>query len=107
MGDTNQDDKNTNETADNAPAKKKDWTAADLVKVTEYTDENDNGKEVSNEKLDSLISGPQASKKAVNIRKEDVQMIMEELELPKIIAEKKLIEHNGDVIAATRDLMGF
>lgn len=34
MGDTNQDDKNTNETADNAPAKKKDWTAADLVKVS-------------------------------------------------------------------------
>lgn len=44
--------------------------------MTEYTDENDNGKEVSNEKLDSLISGPQASKKAVNIRKEDVQMIV-------------------------------
>nr|CDP91263.1 Bm141 [Brugia malayi] len=32
---------------------------------------------------------------------------MDELELPRIRAEKKLIEHNGDIIAATKDLLGF
>ncbi|VDK71688.1 unnamed protein product [Onchocerca ochengi] len=92
-------------------SKSKDWAAADLEKVTDFNEDSDIGREVSNEKLDSLISGPSGSlrenRKIVNVRKEDVLLIMDELELPKIRAEKKLIEHNGDVIAATKDLLGF
>ncbi|KHJ81315.1 hypothetical protein OESDEN_18474 [Oesophagostomum dentatum] len=34
-------------------------------------------------------------------------MIMNELELPKSTVEKKLIEVNGDVIAAIKSFMGF
>uniref|UniRef100_A0A915B402 Nascent polypeptide-associated complex subunit alpha-like UBA domain-containing protein n=1 Tax=Parascaris univalens TaxID=6257 RepID=A0A915B402_PARUN len=86
---------------------KHDWAAADLEKVTDFHEDNDNVKEVSNVKLDSLISGPQAARKVVNIRREDVQLIVDELELPRIRAEKKLIEHDGDVIAATKSLLGF
>lgn len=48
--------------------------------MTDYNEDNDNGREVSNEKLDSLISGPSGPKKEirkmVNIRKEDVQIIV-------------------------------
>ncbi|MFH4974644.1 hypothetical protein AB6A40_001353 [Gnathostoma spinigerum] len=78
-----------------------------LFHVTDYHEDNDDRKEVSNEKLGSLINGPRKKKKVVNVRKEDIQMIVDELELPRIRAEKKLIEHNGDVIAATKDLLGF
>ncbi|VDM95367.1 unnamed protein product [Thelazia callipaeda] len=91
--------------------KSKDWAAADLEKVTDFNEDSDNGREVSNEKLDSLISGPsgpsKGNQKIVNIKKEDILLIMHELELPKIRAEKKLIEHNGDIIAAVKDLLGF
>ncbi|VDK43796.1 unnamed protein product [Anisakis simplex] len=78
-----------------------------LLQVTDFHEDNDNAKEVSNVKLDSIISGPQATRKTVNIRREDVQLIVEELELPRIRAEKTLIEHDGDVIAATKALLGF
>ncbi|EJW87197.1 hypothetical protein WUBG_01890 [Wuchereria bancrofti] len=92
-------------------SKSKDWAAADLEKVTDFNEDSDIGREVSNEKLDSLISGPSGprreSGKVVNVKKEDVLLIMDELELPRIRAEKKLIEHNGDIIAATKDLLGF
>ncbi|VDN28862.1 unnamed protein product [Gongylonema pulchrum] len=58
-------------------SKSKDWAAADLVKVTDFNEDNDNGREVSNEKLDSLISGPRKeARKIVNIRKEDVLLIV-------------------------------
>ncbi|KAL3998280.1 hypothetical protein ACH3XW_14430 [Acanthocheilonema viteae] len=92
-------------------SKSKDWAAADLEKVTDFNEDNDIGREVSNEKLDSLISGPSRllmkTGEVVNVRKEDVLLIMDELELPRIQAEKKLIEHNGDIIAAAKDLLSF
>lgn len=47
-----------------------------LLQVTDFHEDNDNVKEVSNVKLDSLISGPQAARKVVNIRREDVQLIV-------------------------------
>lgn len=43
----------------------------------------------------------------VNIKKDDLELIMHELELPKSMVEKKLIEVNGDVIAAIKSFMGF
>uniref|UniRef100_A0A9J2P265 Nascent polypeptide-associated complex subunit alpha-like UBA domain-containing protein n=1 Tax=Ascaris lumbricoides TaxID=6252 RepID=A0A9J2P265_ASCLU len=123
-------DQDEREGAKSTAKNKHDWAAADLEKVkflmapyghmffstyitlhllqvTDFHEDNDNVKEVSNVKLDSLISGPQAARKVVNIRREDVQLIVDELELPRIRAEKKLIEHDGDVIAATKSLLGF
>ncbi|VDM46164.1 unnamed protein product, partial [Toxocara canis] len=100
-------DQDEHEGSKSATKNKHDWAAADLEKVTDFHEENDNVKEVSNVKLDSLINGPQAASKVVNIRREDVQLIVDELELPRIRAEKTLIEHDGDVIAATKALLGF
>lgn len=51
-----------------------------IFKVNELNKETDNGKEVSNVKLDSLISNPngqqQGTTKAVSIRKEDTQLLV-------------------------------
>ncbi|VDD94090.1 unnamed protein product [Enterobius vermicularis] len=81
--------------------------AADLEKVTDFQEESDSVKGVSREKLDSLISGAQVTKKKVVVKKEDIQLIVDELELPRARAEKKLIKHDGDVMLALKDLMGF
>lgn len=51
-----------------------------VLQVTDFNEDNDIGREVSNEKLDSLISGPSGtlreSGKVVNVRKEDVLLIV-------------------------------
>ncbi|VDN85479.1 unnamed protein product [Brugia pahangi] len=61
-------------------SKSKDWAAADLEKVTDFNEDSDIGREVSNEKLDSLISGPSGplreSGKVINVKKEDVLLIV-------------------------------
>lgn len=49
------------------------------VQVTDFNEENDDGKKVSNEKLDSFLTGSREHKqevKKINIRKEDVQLIV-------------------------------
>uniref|UniRef100_A0A1I7XQB0 HYPK_UBA domain-containing protein n=1 Tax=Heterorhabditis bacteriophora TaxID=37862 RepID=A0A1I7XQB0_HETBA len=86
---------------------KHNWGAADLEKVTDVHEDKDDLK-VSSDALGKLIAVPQHStKKVVNIKKEDLQMIMSELELPKVVVEKKLIEVNGDPVAAMKNLLGF
>ncbi|VDM76394.1 unnamed protein product [Strongylus vulgaris] len=62
------------------PNDKHNWGAADLEKVRQ---------------------------KIINIKKDDLEMIMNELELPKSVVERKLIEVNGDPIAAMKSFMGF
>jgi len=80
--------------------------AADLEKVTDFHEDKE--LQVSND-LGSLIDGPQGNTKTTNIaiRKEDVQLIMNELELPRVRVEKKLIQHGGNVVATMRDLLGL
>ncbi|VDO62970.1 unnamed protein product [Heligmosomoides polygyrus] len=60
---------------------------------------------MSSDAIGKIISHPQ--QKVVNIKKDDLELIMHELELPKSMVEKKLIEVNGDVIAAIKSFMGF
>uniref|UniRef100_A0A0N5ADK9 HYPK_UBA domain-containing protein n=1 Tax=Syphacia muris TaxID=451379 RepID=A0A0N5ADK9_9BILA len=81
--------------------------AAELEKVTDFQEETDNIKAASKERLDSIINEAQVAKKKVTVKKEDIQLIVDELELPRARAERKLVEHDGDVALALKDLMGF
>uniref|UniRef100_A0A915D0U4 Nascent polypeptide-associated complex subunit alpha-like UBA domain-containing protein n=2 Tax=Ditylenchus dipsaci TaxID=166011 RepID=A0A915D0U4_9BILA len=86
------------------------WDAADLEKVTDFHEDKDEMNEVSKESIQSLGNlklNAQAESKKIIIRKEDVQLIVDELEVPKAIAERKLIQHGGDLKAALKDIMGF
>ncbi|VDO39534.1 unnamed protein product [Haemonchus placei] len=60
---------------------------------------------MSSDAIGKIISNPQQV--VINIKKDDLEMIMNELELPKSVVEKKLIEVNGDPIAAIKSFMGF
>ncbi|KJH46390.1 hypothetical protein DICVIV_07558 [Dictyocaulus viviparus] len=63
---------------------------------------------MSSDALGKIIANPQQPRqKVVNIKKDDLEMIMHELELSKSVVEKKLIEVNGDPIAAIKNLIGF
>ncbi|KAK6046215.1 hypothetical protein COOONC_16280 [Cooperia oncophora] len=86
---------------------KHNWGAADLEKVNVVEEEKDDLK-MSSDALGKIIANPQQpQRKIVNIKKDDLEMIMHELELPKSVVEKKLIEVNGDPIAAIKSFMGF
>jgi NACalpha-BTF3-like transcription factor len=68
--------------------------------VTQFHEENDEMMgEMSNMSLGNLKVQPESISSRIIIRKEDVQLIVTELEVPRFLAERKLIEHNGDVIA--------
>ena len=41
----------------------------------------------------------------MKIRKEDVELIVQELELPRSKAEKTLRQHHGDVVATLKALV--
>ncbi|CAD6184742.1 unnamed protein product [Caenorhabditis auriculariae] len=84
-----EEDKNVND--------KHKWGAAELEKVGDVQDEHDD-LNVSTDALGKLIGGvpPEPTKKKINIKKEDLQMIMNELELSETTVRQKLIETNGD-----------
>ncbi|ROT62400.1 huntingtin-interacting protein K [Penaeus vannamei] len=87
-------------------AAKHDSGAADLEKVTNYAEE----KEIkSNANFMSVINDVKKQDEAtrsakeqelmkVSIKKEDVELIMKELEIPKVKAERALREHQGNLI---------
>ncbi|ETN69768.1 hypothetical protein RB195_007477 [Necator americanus] len=86
---------------------KHNWGAADLKKVNEVVEDKDD-LNMSSDALGKIMSNPQpVRQKIINIKKDDLEMIMHELELPKSVVEKKLIEVNGDPIAAMKSFMGF
>jgi len=105
------------ETAAKDKDRKHDSGAADLEKVTDYAEE----KEISstgNELEDAIaaIRNKQAIKTAeklarerelakVNVSKDDVELIMTEMELNKDRADRCLREHGGDVVAALSALV--
>ncbi|CAI4230254.1 unnamed protein product [Auanema sp. JU1783] len=85
---------------------KHNWGAAELEKVTDHTEDKDDAK-VSSDALGKLIKNTQnAVQKVVHVKKDDLQMLMNELELPKAVIEKKLIECNGNPVAALKSLLG-
>lgn len=89
---------------------KHDSGAADLEKVTDYAED----KEISGENLDNAINAissihrKENDEKAlrekqllsVKVKKEDVDLLVNELEIAKPKAERLLKENNGDVQSA-------
>ncbi|KAI9580695.1 huntingtin-interacting protein K [Glossina fuscipes] len=89
---------------------KHDGGAADLERVTDYAEE----KEISTADISSAVEqfGNQRQKEdelkvakekelqKVQVKKEDIELIMNEMLITKIQAEKVLREQRGDVVAA-------
>ncbi|XP_045590814.1 huntingtin-interacting protein K-like [Procambarus clarkii] len=85
---------------------KHDSGAADLERVTNYAEE----KEIKSDAnfmsvINDVKRQDEANKLAkeqelakVSIKKEDVELIMRELEIPKVKAERALREHQGNLI---------
>ncbi|XP_050506676.1 huntingtin-interacting protein K [Diabrotica virgifera virgifera] len=111
------DDQAINGSAEDLPAEKNqkkvakyDSGAADLEKVTDYAEE----KEISTQDVANAISaiGDRRNKDAlekqarekellkVSIKKEDVDLIVREMEISRTLAERTLREYNGNVVNA-------
>jgi len=112
-----QDQNEENPTEPQQPKEKKhDSGAADLEKVTDYAEE----KEILPASTDledaiATIRNRQVADNAkrlarerelakVAVRKEDVDLIVDELEISRAKAERTLKEHNGDLIEALAEL---
>ncbi|XP_002738855.1 huntingtin-interacting protein K-like [Saccoglossus kowalevskii] len=90
-------------------AKKHDSGAADLEKVTDYHEEMEIvsqdmtdamshlGDKIKKEKAARAQREQELAK--VKVRKEDVDLVVNEMEIPKFKAERILKEHNGDLVA--------
>jgi len=86
-------------------------SAADLEKVTDYAED----KEISVTDIGSILANLSKTNKeecerekqlaAVKIAKSDVELIMNELDIQKKLAERTLREHNGDVVQALMQLV--
>jgi len=86
-------------------------SAADLEKVTDYAED----KEISVTDIGSILANLSKTNKeecerekqlaAVKISKSDVELIMNELDIQKKLAERTLREHNGDVVQALMQLV--
>merc|ERR1712029_807527 len=97
--------------------KKHDSGVADLEKVTDYAEEKEilsTGNEL--EEAIVAIRKKQEQKKAeklarerelakVPVKKEEVDLIMTEMEIPKEKAERTLKEHGGDIVKALTALV--
>ncbi len=62
---------------------------------------------VSRESLGNLKASSQPERTKIVIRSSDIQLIVEELEVSKALAERKLLEFEGDVKAAMKSIMGL
>nr|CAD2124842.1 unnamed protein product [Meloidogyne enterolobii] len=78
--------------------------AADLEKVTDFHEDREAVSEISRESLGNLKMA-QPEQKNFTIKRDDIQLIMQELEVPRIVAEAKLIQYEGDLRAAILDLI--
>ncbi|XP_014225785.1 huntingtin-interacting protein K [Trichogramma pretiosum] len=90
---------------------KYDSGAADLEKVTDYAEETEIANSAGFSDAMSIIGDKRnkevAEKKAkekellkVSIKKEDVDLIMKEIEINRAVAEQTLREHKGNVVEA-------
>ncbi|CAI5438242.1 unnamed protein product [Caenorhabditis angaria] len=85
---------------------KHNWGSDELSKVSDTQEEREDTK-MSAAALDKMISSAVPTRPKINIKREDLLMIMNELELPEATVRSKLIETNGDARAALRSLIGF
>ena len=93
------------------PEKKHDKAAcADLEKITDYEED----KEISNQNIGnaiSIIEGRRTEENMhraarekelsmVKVKREDIELIINEMEVSHSVAERKLREANGDIVQA-------
>lgn len=95
-------------------AAKHDCGVADLEKVTDYAEE----KEISSQDISRALSliGDRRNKEAaerlekekelqnVTVKKDDIDIIVKELEISRSLAERTLREHSGNLVAALTTL---
>eukprot|EP00093_Oithona_nana_P005828 05828.XXX_88969_88561_1 [CDS] Oithona nana genome sequencing. len=95
--------------------KKHDSGAADLEKVTDYAEEKEIGSSSAAEDAIAVINNKQVEEAAkrmarekelakVSIKKEDVELIVKEMEISKDKAERTLREHAGNIVEALASL---
>eukprot|EP00096_Caligus_rogercresseyi_P010553 TRINITY_DN389_c1_g10_i1.p1 TRINITY_DN389_c1_g10~~TRINITY_DN389_c1_g10_i1.p1 ORF type:complete len:119 (-),score=40.55 TRINITY_DN389_c1_g10_i1:99-455(-) len=112
MGEENDIDRSPSAVDNKNKEKKHDSGIADLEKVTDYAEEKEilsssveledairairNKREI--EASEKLAREKELAKVAIN--KEDVELIMNEMEIPKTKAMRVLREQNGNVVAA-------
>ncbi|KAF8368547.1 hypothetical protein PRIPAC_86376 [Pristionchus pacificus] len=80
--------------------------AADLDKVTTFDDGGDGDIRGMSSNLKNLEEAA-PKQKIVTVKPEELKMIMDELELPKVRVEAALIKNDGNVKATIRSLMGL
>uniref|UniRef100_A0A1I7ULY6 HYPK_UBA domain-containing protein n=1 Tax=Caenorhabditis tropicalis TaxID=1561998 RepID=A0A1I7ULY6_9PELO len=87
---------------------KHNWGSEELSKVSDTREDKDDLK-LNTDALGNLFnsSAPAPTRPKINIKKEDLQLIMNELELPESTVRAKLLETNGDVREALRSLCGL
>ncbi|XP_039440982.1 huntingtin-interacting protein K [Culex pipiens pallens] len=95
-------------------ASKHNSGAADLEKVTDYAEEKEiTSKEITNavnifeEKLNKENEAKLAKERElqkVHVKKEDIELIIKEMEISRSKAEETLRVHRGDVVAALEAL---
>lgn len=85
---------------------KHNWGSEELSKVSDTHEDKDDSK-LSADALGNLFNSSAPARPKINIKKEDLQLIMNELELPEATVRAKLIDTNGDVREALRSLCGL
>ena len=91
--------------------------STDLEKITDYEEDTEiSSSDIANA-VSSLIEGRHSEEERierakrekelaqVKIRKEDVDLIVDQMEISQSIAEKRLREHEGDVVEALVSLL--
>ena len=112
MADENDKDSNAKPSA----SAKHNSGAADLEKVTDYAEEKEisagddlnNAINVISDKRKQEADLKEAKERqlaSVKVKKEDVELILNEFEITKMRAERVLKEHNGDLSAALTSLI--
>ncbi|CAI2310570.1 unnamed protein product [Caenorhabditis sp. 36 PRJEB53466] len=87
---------------------KHNWGSEELSKVSDTRDEKDDQDlQLNPDALGNLFNSSAPARPKINIKKDDLQLIMNELELSEATVRSKLIETNGDVKAALRSLCGL
>ncbi|XP_063705786.1 huntingtin-interacting protein K [Culicoides brevitarsis] len=111
MADTNGDEQHHEEEEQTDKKQKRhDLTGAkDLDKVTDYAEELELKSDISNaanifaekrNKEDELKLAKERELQKIHVKKEDVELIMHEMEISRYQAEKTLREHSGNVVNA-------
>jgi len=115
MPNTDETNHKDSATSNKEKEKKHDSGSADLEKVTDFAEEKEIASSSAAEDAIQLINtkhNEEAEKRRareielakVSIKKEDVDLIVEEMEISKTMAERTLREHAGNIVEALASL---